>query len=1166
MGIFGGIIGGIIGAVIGAFTENWEAVYYGWAIGSAIGTVVESATQKAIHLQGPKLNDLTIQVSTYGGMVPIHFGTVGVTGIPIDLDVITTHSKNKKSGKGGPKTVTTTTTYTTSTAILLGEGVCLGIKKVWIDGKLAFSVADNADATTIVASSMNNGLFKFYPGTETQLPDPTLEAMHGVGNVPAYRGTAYVVITDNDKILNGNQLRQLKFELVYSGATAISNKKWAKGPATQAGAYIPCGAQSFIPSNSDEIILMKQIANYPVTGTASAYEIWSITPTAQILLRRFDMPDMAYPFGATAGSSDEFGHLRPFVSSPAYVFQGAYRWIYPTGEFVSFNTGFDFYAFNPVNVLAFSKQASYMLLLGAHAATSTTFVVVDLFLMNGSLIASRDFSAVLTANETIIAVILATSCAWVISKNTMTSTNVFRKCSLTDLSTLATVTYPFSTAIPGGVGEMYGNLFQGGITELCLAGDVFYIRANIGSYQYGHFILKVDVNGVISIEGSDGLVLTTPPGGGIGPDILAGGGSNVGAQVDLYGSAFGYNPSSRVATFMCNENLSPNFYIWPYSVALGALASTQVTVGSAISTICQRSGYTPDQLDVSQLSETFLGYSIASVASARGAIEPLMKYAFADSVDSDGKTKFVKRGAASVFTIPYDDLCAYESGQQMPEPFALIRTQEVSLASKVIVNFKNPLADYETGSEQSPQRSTASQNPVVDDMAIVMLPQKAKEMASVLYFDQIIQRMPRTFSVWKWKYDQIEPTDPGYVEYPQGTFNPVRIVKRDENGPVLKFDCVPEDADSYTPNVVASAIVTGQTGIALIAPSTLTLLDIPILRDADNNAGLYAAMAGASNKGTSLFRSPDDLDYTELAFVENSAITGLAISALGNWLGGNVFDEVHTVDVSVNGVLNNATQAAILADETLNVCVIGLQGAEEILQFTTATLLSAGKPRLSGLLRGRRGTEWAMGLHTTSDQFVLLGTAGMMRPDEGASAIGATRYYKPVSLGRNIGQTYSQQFINTAVGLKPLSPVNMRWGVNAAGDYLIYAQRRSRLQARQGMFWDLPLGEVSELYDLEIYSDAGYTMLKRTISNATGFPITYTAVMLNADGIVATAPFYVKMYQRSTIVGRGYPLSAIINSAVTIGGGSGIYVSGTGITTEVGEQMVTETSESLLTE
>jgi|GEM_PF-6683992 len=1183
MGYLGAIVGGVIGAVVTFYTWDPEYVYYGWTIGAALGSAIEEASKGTLKIEGPKASDLTVQVATYGGMVPIHFGTVGVTGTVIDLDVITAHSD--KNYVKAQKAYVTTYTYTTTVAIMLGEGVCLGVRKIWLDGKLWYSSASDTNAETIVASSQNvtpslsgggavswflTGFtfqkkntttsfvtippkFTFYPGTETQLPDPTLEAIHGVGNVPAYRGVAYVVISNNAEILNGNRLRQLKFELVYSGSMAIVHRNWAKGPASRVGTYVDCGVQSFLPNGSDEIILMKQTANYAVTGLASFYEVWSITPTAQTLISKFALPDMAHPYRATPGSSDEFGHLRPWVSNPAYVFQGVYRWIYPDGTFVSFYTGVDFCAFNPVNVLAFSKHGDNLLLLGAHAATSTTFVLVKLFKMDGSLVASRDFTADLGSSESIKAVVLVASCAWVISTDIAAGTNILRKCSLLDLSTIATITYIANDLIPGGVGECYWYLFSG-FAQLCLAGDEFYIRNPIGNAPYGHFILKVDSSGVITIDGSDGMVLATPIDGGIGPDVSA-------VQVDLYGSAFGYNPSSRVATFMANENLSPGFFIWPYSVALGALASGTTTAGEIISTIAQRAGYTPDQLDVSQIPDAVLGYSIASIAPARSAIEPVAKYAYSDPVDSDGKTKWVKRGGPPLFTVYFDDLCAHEIGAQMPEPFSFSRTQEVDLPSKVIVNFKNPLADYEPGSEQSPQRSTTSKNPVTDSMPIVMLPQKAAELASVEYFDQIIQRQPRTFSVLK-KFDYVEPTDPGWVEWPRGTFNLVRVVKRVENGPVLKFDCVPEDADAYTPNVTATSIATGQTGIVLVAPATLTLLDIPISQDSDDNAGLYAVMAGASNKGTSLFRSADDLNYAELSFVENSAITGFATSALGNWAGGNVFDEINTVDVYVNGTLTSATEAAILSDPTLNAYVIGVQGAEELGQFTVATQLSAGKYRLSRLMRGQRGTEWAMGMHTSSDHFVLLGSGGTLRPDEGTSAIGATRYYKAVSLGRSLAQTYGQQFINTGVGLEPLSPVNLRWGVNAAGDYIIYAQRRSRLQERQGMFWDLPVGEVAELYDLEVYADAGYTMLKHTFSNQTGFPIRYTLAMQTADYGVAVISFYVKIYQRSAVVGRGYPLSGFVNNvpAVIGGGGTGgggTYVSGTGITTLAGVPIVT---------
>jgi hypothetical protein len=64
---------------------------------------------------------------------------------------------------------------------------------------------------------------RFYTGDEEQLPDPSLESLPahrggGVGNVPAYRGTAYMVVTNDDLTQTGGRIRQWKFEMA-SNAT-----------------------------------------------------------------------------------------------------------------------------------------------------------------------------------------------------------------------------------------------------------------------------------------------------------------------------------------------------------------------------------------------------------------------------------------------------------------------------------------------------------------------------------------------------------------------------------------------------------------------------------------------------------------------------------------------------------------------------------------------------------------------------------------------------------------------------------------------------------------------------------------------------------------------------------------------------------------------------------
>jgi len=62
-----------------------------------------------------------------------------------------------------------------------------------------------------------------YPGTNTQTPDPTMEEVQGVGNVPAYRGIAYVVIKDIDFTTEfRNSVPNFEFEIEADTSLAVS--------------------------------------------------------------------------------------------------------------------------------------------------------------------------------------------------------------------------------------------------------------------------------------------------------------------------------------------------------------------------------------------------------------------------------------------------------------------------------------------------------------------------------------------------------------------------------------------------------------------------------------------------------------------------------------------------------------------------------------------------------------------------------------------------------------------------------------------------------------------------------------------------------------------------------------------------------------------------------
>ncbi len=172
------------------------------------------------QVDGPRLDELRIQTSTEGAPIPRIYGRARLSGQVIWAakfkEIITTTNQTSGGasggggggkglggggGGGGGGTTTTSTTsyaYFARFAVGLCEGGITRIGRVWADGKL-----------------LNLGEFNYrvYLGTETQTPDPLIEAIEGAGNIPAFRGLAYVVFEDLPLDRFGNRVPQLNFEI-----------------------------------------------------------------------------------------------------------------------------------------------------------------------------------------------------------------------------------------------------------------------------------------------------------------------------------------------------------------------------------------------------------------------------------------------------------------------------------------------------------------------------------------------------------------------------------------------------------------------------------------------------------------------------------------------------------------------------------------------------------------------------------------------------------------------------------------------------------------------------------------------------------------------------------------------------------------------------------------
>ena len=201
---------GVAGAAVGSF---FGAPQIGWLVGSTIGGILG---QKKTHTEGPRLTDLSVQSSTYGGMVPILYGAMRVAGNVIfctDKREVSTTTQN--SGKGGSSSSSTTYSYNVDMAVGLCANQIAGIRKIWVNGKLKMDASADASIESQIASHLNASGVTVYYGTEGQMPDATMEATLGAGNVPAYRGTAYIMFTALD--CPGGVIPQLTFEVCTTG-------------------------------------------------------------------------------------------------------------------------------------------------------------------------------------------------------------------------------------------------------------------------------------------------------------------------------------------------------------------------------------------------------------------------------------------------------------------------------------------------------------------------------------------------------------------------------------------------------------------------------------------------------------------------------------------------------------------------------------------------------------------------------------------------------------------------------------------------------------------------------------------------------------------------------------------------------------------------------------
>lgn len=558
---------------------------------------------------------------------------------------------------------------------------------------------------------------------------------------------------------------------------------------------------------------------------------------------------------------------------------------------------------------------------------------------------------------------------------------------------------------------------------------------------------------------------------------------------------------------------------WRFGHWISHRAGT-IYVPDLLAKLAEEYGFT--NYDFSRSYGSCDGYILDNVMSFRDATDPLMAAFMFDLVESGDKIKAVsKHEMDSVVTLSIDDIADRNDGNEI---ILVTRAQETELPAKVRMRFMDIDKDYDQAAVEAARETVESTAETVIDMPFVIDFSRAQEVVDSLLYSTWAQREKAEFGVLP-EFLYLEPGDVvtlAVYEFSQE----IRIdAIRDGADRAITgrtFDRAalvgsPTD-DRQTPNIPDGSIS---------APITI-FMDIPLIDDTNIEWQPYvAAYASPWPAGVAIYRSPNDSNYQLNTLVEGPAKMGLSRSVFNSGPEG-VWDNANTLDVELySGTLESLDELDVLAGANA-FAIQNSQGYWEIVQFVNATLIGTNQYRLSKLLRGQLGTEWAMEDNLPVDaQVVFLGGA-LRQVQTNLADIGNSFYYLYGPANKpNTDDLYTKdQLAFEGMGLRPYSPTDVEGVDDGSGNITISWKRRTRIGGDSWNYTDdVPWSETIRKFEVDVLDAMDNVVRTLSVTDAT--EVVYTATDQATDGI--SVPFDVIVYQMSEYVGRGTGRRATIN-------------------------------------
>lgn len=435
-----------------------------------------------------------------------------------------------------------------------------------------------------------------------------------------------------------------------------------------------------------------------------------------------------------------------------------------------------------------------------------------------------------------------------------------------------------------------------------------------------------------------------------------------------------------------------------------------------------------------------------------------------DASEYGGKIRVASRSAA----IPAGAFVPADLVEDGESPLYTITRQSLEdVPRAAVVRYSDSGRDYETGSARAAIRENVGQAEAEADLALVSDLPRMTAVAEMILRTAADEResvefaLPPSSTIQPGQVFTLQPRNGG----------PLRFLALD----VTKGAVRRVRASLYSGAAFGASGGPGRAAPAVVRPPSGVvvpfLMDLPLLPGipAADHQGFVAFHSNPWPGGADLLRSVDESTGYGLNTRGGMAATvGRTAAALPRGSVGCWSPEVLSVVLSNDN--NMVTRPAVDVLGGANALAIEhAPGQWEVVQFRAAELTARRTWRLSGLLRGQAGTEWARGSASlAAGARVVVLDAAVMPVEMVAADIGRAFWWKSVPTGRDPATVAGQVHAFSGMARRPYSPVHLR-ARRSGGDLVLQWKRRTR---REGDAWpdkgDVPVAEAAQRYLVEI--------------------------------------------------------------------------------------------------